>query len=75
MVWASRESASKERRAELRRVATTEVAAQIKRAQAAIAKQSVEAQERIITAGLTSEAARVLLAEVPTPQQFCRRLT
>ena len=69
--WYGRgESAAKERRAELRRVATAEVAARIKRAQAAIARQSVEAQERIITAGLTSEAARALLAEMPTPQQL-----
>ena len=69
--WYGRgENASKDRRAELRRVATTEVAARIKRAQAAIARASVGAQERIIAASLTSEAARALLAELPTPQQL-----
>jgi hypothetical protein len=70
-LWYGRgENASKDRRAELRRVAATEVAARIKRAQAAIAKQSVEAQTRIISTGLTSEAAHALLAELPTPQQL-----
>ena len=69
--WYSRgENAAKERRVELRRVAQTEIAARVKRAQAAIARASVGAQERIIAAGLTSEAARTLLAELPTPQQL-----
>ncbi len=54
----------------MRRVAKTEIDARIKRAQAAIARASVGAQERIIAAGLTSEAAQALLAELPTPQQL-----
>ena len=73
--WYGRgENASKDRRAELRRVAATEVAARVKRAQAAIAKASVEAQTHIIAAGLTSEAARALLAELPTPAQLLPNL-
>jgi hypothetical protein len=73
--WYGRgENASKERRAELRRVAATEVAARVKHAQAAIAKASVEAQTHIIAAGLTSEAARALLAELPTPAQLLPNL-
>lgn len=69
--WYSRaENASSERRAELRRVAKTEIEARVKKAHAAITRSSVMAQERIITAGLTSEAARALLAEIPTPQQL-----
>ena len=69
--WYGRgESASKERRAELRKVAQTEIEARLKKAHAAIARASVGAQESIIAAGLTSEAARALLAELPTPQQL-----
>lgn len=54
----------------MRHVAKTEIEARVKRAQAAIARASVGAQERIIAASLTSEAARALLAELPTPQQL-----
>jgi hypothetical protein len=73
--WCSRgANASNERRSELRRVAKTEIEARVKRAQAAIARASVGAQERIIAAGLTSEAARALLAELPTPQQLLPNL-
>ena len=69
--WYSRgENAAKDRRSELRKVAQAEIAARVKRAQAAIARASVGAQERIVAAGLTSEAARALLAELPTPQQL-----
>lgn len=69
--WYGRgESASEKRRAELEQVAQTEIDARLKKAQASITRSSVIAQERIITAGLTSEAARALLAEIPTPQQL-----
>lgn len=65
-----REKASNERRAELRRVAQTEIEARIKKAHAAIAKASVEAQTRIVGAGLASVAAHALLAKLPTPKQL-----
>jgi hypothetical protein len=35
-----------------------------------IKRRSVEAQERVITAGLTSEAAHVMLESMPTPDQL-----
>jgi hypothetical protein len=70
-VWSERgANASKQRRIELRQVARTEVDARVKKAQAAIAKRSVEAQTRIVAAGLTNDAAKALLAEMPTPEQL-----
>jgi len=63
-----------ERRAELRRVAKTEVDRRLKTAQAAIKRASVETQERIVVSGLSSEAARAMLAAMPTPQQLLPEL-
>lgn len=65
--WYGRgENASAERRAELRRVAVTEADRRMKVAQANIKRQSVAAQERVLVAGLTSEAANTLLEAMPT---------
>ena len=63
-------NASAERRAELRRVAKAEIDVSVKKGQAAIARASVEFQTRIVSAGLTSEAAHALLTELPKPEQL-----
>jgi len=73
--WYGRgDNALAERRAELRRVAKTEVDRRLKTAQAAIKRASVETQERIVVSGLSSEAARAMLAAMPTPQQLLPEL-
>ena len=73
--WYERgENASEKRRAELRKVAETEMKARVKKAQAAIAKASVLTSERIITSALTSNAAIEMLASLPTPQQLLPEL-
>jgi hypothetical protein len=69
--WYGRgENASAQRRTELRHVAQTETDRRLKAAEAAIKKASVEAQERILVAGLSSEAAHAMLATLPSPQQL-----
>lgn len=74
--WSGRgENASAKRRAELRRVAVTEVERRLKTAEAAIKRASVETQTRIIASGLSSEAAQAMLAEMPTPQQLLPELS
>ncbi len=73
--WYGRgENASAKRRVELRRVAQTEVDRRVKSAVAAIKRASVEAQEGIIKNGLSSDAAREMLASLPTPQQLLPEL-
>jgi hypothetical protein len=67
--WYGRgENATASRRAELLRVATIELDAQAKRAHAAVAKASVELQTELVASGLSSEAARAFLAQMPTPR-------
>lgn len=69
--WYGRgENAAAERRADLLRVARTELDAEAKRAYAAIAKASVDFQTQLIASGLTSEAARAFLEHMPTPEQL-----
>jgi len=69
--WYGRdENASAERRAELRRVAKAEIDVSVRKGQAAIVRASVEFQTRIVSAGLTSEAAHALLTELPKPEQL-----
>ena len=53
------------RRTELRRVATTRIAALEKGAKAEIERRSLEVQERIIVAGLASAEARAFLDSIP----------
>ena len=73
--WYGRgENASRERRVELRRVAHSEADKRLARAEAAIKKASVEAQERVIASGLSSEAAHAMLASLPTPQELLPEL-
>jgi hypothetical protein len=65
--WEGRgENASKRRREELRRVATTEAERRCKDAIAKIRAASVSAQERVVASGLSSEAARAMLDALPT---------
>ena len=69
--WHGRgENASAERRSELRRVAQSETDKRLARAQAAIKRASVTAQETVIASGLTSEAAHALLASLPSIDQL-----
>ena len=69
--WVSRgENILKERRAELRKVAQTRLAAIERRAIAAIKRQSVEYEGLILTDGLASEAARALLAAMPKIEEL-----
>jgi hypothetical protein len=73
--WYGRgENALAARRAELRRVAHSEADKRLARAEAAIKKASVEAQERVIASGLSSEAAQAMLASLPTPQELLPEL-
>lgn len=67
--WSSRgENASKERRAELRRVATTRLAALEREAKAAIERASLEVQTRLLAGGLDTDAARAFLEAMPTAE-------
>jgi hypothetical protein len=73
--WFERgENASVKRRVELRRVAHSEADKRLATAEAAIKKASVEAQERVIASGLSSEAAHAMLASLPTPQELLPEL-
>jgi hypothetical protein len=60
------QNAFKERRAELRRVAQSRVAALEKQARADIERASVEVQTQLLAGGLETEAARTFLAAMPT---------
>ena len=64
--WRSRgENAVAGRRAELRRVAATRIAALEKAAKAAIERRSLDVQERLIVGGLASAEARGFLDSIP----------
>jgi hypothetical protein len=63
-------NALKGRRAELRRVAETQIAAMVKRAQVEIDRQAASQLTQITAAGLTSEAARAFIGSMPTPEQL-----
>ena len=64
--WYSRgENAVKDRRAELRKMAMTRVEAIEREAITKIEVSSLEAQTRLAIAGLTSEAARQFISELP----------
>jgi hypothetical protein len=64
--WQSRgENAYRERRNELRKVATAEIAAMEKTARVQIEARSIEAQTEIIANGLDSEAAIAFLEKLP----------
>lgn len=69
--WESRgENISSRRRAELRRVATAEIAAREKAAKVAIEMASVETQTQIAAGGLQSEDAKAFLEAMPTAREM-----
>jgi hypothetical protein len=64
--WYSRgENAVVQRRAELRKVAQTRLAANAKTAKAQIERRSVEVQTQLVAGGLESDEAREFLASMP----------
>jgi hypothetical protein len=66
VMWSGRgENAAKSRRDELRHVAQAEAERRVKEAQAKIKAPSVAAQERVLAAGLSSEAAQAMLEALP----------
>ena len=65
----------KNERMEMRRVAQREIDALEKAAQTAIARQSVQTQERIMVGGLTTEDARMFLESMPTADALMPSLT
>ena len=69
--WYSRgQNASKDRVAELRRVAKTRIDADAKAAKLEIERTSVDIQTQLVADGLESQAAQEFLATMPTPQQL-----
>jgi hypothetical protein len=67
--WYGRgDNASRERRAELRKVATSRIAALEKQAKSEIERQSVELQTQLLAGGLESSEARAFLEAMPTVQ-------
>ncbi|UXS69187.1 hypothetical protein FY145_01195 [Agrobacterium tumefaciens] len=62
--------ATKEERAEMRRVATRTVDAMLKAASTAIERRSLETQEKIMVGGLTTEDARQFLESMPTAESL-----
>jgi hypothetical protein len=68
------ENALNVRRAELRRVAQGEAAKRCLVAQAEIKRRTVEMETRIVAASVSSAAAQMLLAEMPTPTQLMPEL-
>lgn len=68
-------NAAKSERVEMRRVAQREVESIEKAARAAIERQSVDTQEKIMVGGLTTDAARVFLEAMPTAESLMPSLT
>jgi hypothetical protein len=69
--WYNRgENASKERRAEIRKVAQTHVAARVKEAQVEIDRQAAQQLTAITRTGLTSEEARGFIEAMPKPEEL-----
>jgi hypothetical protein len=68
-MWFNRgENAFRERRAELRRLATVRIAALEKTAKAEIESRSVEVQTELVAGGLQSAEARAFLEAMPTAE-------
>jgi hypothetical protein len=69
--WYGRgENASRERRAELRKVAQAQVAALVKEAQVEIDRVAAQQLTQITQAGLTSEEARAFISGMPKPEEL-----
>lgn len=76
MGWSDRgRNASRSERAEMRRVAQREIDALEKAAQTAIARQSVQTQEKIMIGGLTTDDARIFLESMPTADSLMPAIT
>ena len=69
--WSGRgENALKERRAELRKVAQTRIAADEQRANLQIDQQALQAKTEIVASGLVTEAARQFLNDMGTLERL-----
>lgn len=69
--WYSRgENADRERRAELRKAASTRITAMELAARTEIERRSLEAQTALLAGGLTTDAARAVLAALPTAESL-----
>lgn len=67
--WYGRgESAMRERRAELRKVAQTRIVADGKRAKVEIDRSSLDVQTQLVAGGLSSDEARAFLEGMPTAE-------
>jgi hypothetical protein len=76
MGWSSRgENYSAERRAELRQVASTRIAADQKAAKTEIERASAQVQTQLIAGGLDSAEARAFLESMPTAEALMPVLT
>jgi len=74
--WYARgENGLRERRTELRKVAQTSIAALEKRAKAAIERNSVDVETRLIAGGLESAEAQTFLETMPTAEALMPALT
>ncbi len=71
VAWSSRgDNAIPSRRAELRKVADTHIAALARTAKVEIERRSLEVQTELVAGGLQSEQAKAFLAEMPTAEQL-----
>jgi hypothetical protein len=69
--WCGRgENAFADRRAELRKVATTRIAADGKQAKAEIERQSLDVQERLLIGGLESDEAQAFVESMPKADEL-----
>jgi hypothetical protein len=76
LIWSGRgENASKDRRAELRKVAEARAEANYKKALTAIEMHAVNLQSQLVAGGLESDAARAFLEAMPTPESLMPALS
>ena len=68
------QNATKERRAELRRLAHRKIEAIERKARAAIERQSLEVQTQLFASALTSDAAKSFLEAMPSIESFMQPL-
>jgi hypothetical protein len=74
--WHSRgENGMRDRRAELRKVAQTQIAAAGKAAKLAIEQREAQVLTELIAGGLESQEARSFLESIPTPEQLMPTMT
>ena len=76
LYWYGRgENAFADRRAELRKVAATRIAADGKRAKVEVERRSLEVQEQLLIGGLESDEAKAFVEAMPRPEQLVPQLT